>query len=597
MLETRLRNTNSNVSLSTDTIITNFTSGSVVFIDSARTLAEDNANFFWDDTNNRLGLGTTSPTDHLEIDKTSPTFYLNNDGGVANDNPIIKWNALSLSEGLRFFSGATQVARIQDGGFIAGLLGVGTFGGDMVLQNYFVRRGTNGPRITFGDAAESGLTLTHATATDSFPIWVLVNSPNAANIQFAVRGAASQSANLTEWQNSAQAILARIDSSGNITTTGTLTFDQATDVVLTASSAALSIGTAAFTCGNLTIGGGASATQTLTANLSGTDVVATFGSASFSIATAAFTCGNITTTGTLTFDQATDVVMTASSAALSIAAAAFTCGALTASTSTTSPIIIGGTGTTSTLSLRSTSGVGAAGADIIFQTGNNGATETMRILNSGFVGIGTPTPVANINSTTARNLDITSSNFANIVLHGSDTVEASIHGGSAGAGLGFSIAGSATASDNFIQFKTGNTNSSYSLTERMRITSAGEVLINTTSAISGVKLHVNVGTNQNLWVRSVSSVTTIEAANDAGSAGVALVIQATDIKLSAASGTITIPDAVNFVLNATTGTKFGTGTTQKLAFYNATPVAQQTGVAVTAAGIHAALVTLGLITA
>jgi len=41
----------------------------------------------------------------------------------------------------------------------------------------------------------------------------------------------------------------------------------------------------------------------------------------------------------------------------------------------------------------------------------------------------------------------------------------------------------------------------------------------------------------------------------------------------------------------------GTGTGKKIGFYNATPVAQQTGVPVTAEGIHAALVNLGLITA
>jgi len=37
-----------------------FTAGSVIFSDGA-TLAQDNANFFWDDSNNRLGLGTTTP--------------------------------------------------------------------------------------------------------------------------------------------------------------------------------------------------------------------------------------------------------------------------------------------------------------------------------------------------------------------------------------------------------------------------------------------------------------------------------------------------------------------------------------------------------
>ncbi len=53
----------------------------------------------------------------------------------------------------------------------------------------------------------------------------------------------------------------------------------------------------------------------------------------------------------------------------------------------------------------------------------------------------------------------------------------------------------------------------------------------------------------------------------------------------------------DIITDTTTGTKFGTATGQKIAFYNSTPVIQQTGVAVTAAGIHAALVTLGLITA
>ena len=54
--------------------------------------------------------------------------------------------------------------------------------------------------------------------------------------------------------------------------------------------------------------------------------------------------------------------------------------------------VTGGTGTTSTLTLRSTSGVGTTGADIIFQAGNNGATEVMRLQNGGNVGIGTASP-------------------------------------------------------------------------------------------------------------------------------------------------------------------------------------------------------------
>lgn len=59
----------------------------------------------------------------------------------------------------------------------------------------------------------------------------------------------------------------------------------------------------------------------------------------------------------------------------------------TLTTSLTTPLVIGGVGATSTLILRSTSGLGAAGADIVFQTGTNGATEALRVFNSGSVAL------------------------------------------------------------------------------------------------------------------------------------------------------------------------------------------------------------------
>ena len=48
-------------------IISSLTQGSVPFIGAAGLLSEDNANFFFDDTNNRLGLGTATPGDTLHI--------------------------------------------------------------------------------------------------------------------------------------------------------------------------------------------------------------------------------------------------------------------------------------------------------------------------------------------------------------------------------------------------------------------------------------------------------------------------------------------------------------------------------------------------
>jgi hypothetical protein len=82
----------------------------------------------------------------------------------------------------------------------------------------------------------------------------------------------------------------------------------------------------------------------------------------------------------------------------------------TITTSATVPLVIGGTGTTSTLSLRSTSGVGTTGADIVFQVGNNGATEAMRILNNGNVGIAVTSP--------SYRVDINSSNTSGSIWRG-----------------------------------------------------------------------------------------------------------------------------------------------------------------------------------
>ena len=54
-------------------------------------------------------------------------------------------------------------------------------------------------------------------------------------------------------------------------------------------------------------------------------------------------------------------------------------------------LLRGGTGVAIPLTLRSTSGVGTTGADIIFQAGNNGATEIARFFNNGSISIGKAT--------------------------------------------------------------------------------------------------------------------------------------------------------------------------------------------------------------
>ncbi len=48
------------------------TTGSVLFVVDGK-LTQDNPNFFWDDTNNRLGLGTATPASKLQINNYSST--------------------------------------------------------------------------------------------------------------------------------------------------------------------------------------------------------------------------------------------------------------------------------------------------------------------------------------------------------------------------------------------------------------------------------------------------------------------------------------------------------------------------------------------
>jgi len=44
-----------------------FTAGSVAFADSSGRLTQDNPNLFWDDVNNRLGIGTAVPTSRITV--------------------------------------------------------------------------------------------------------------------------------------------------------------------------------------------------------------------------------------------------------------------------------------------------------------------------------------------------------------------------------------------------------------------------------------------------------------------------------------------------------------------------------------------------
>lgn len=74
---------------------TSFTAGSIVF-SNGTILTQDNSNFFWDDTNNRLGIGTTLPKSDLHIsDGNTPDASL-----ITSDRFLISSNTQAGSSTL-----------------------------------------------------------------------------------------------------------------------------------------------------------------------------------------------------------------------------------------------------------------------------------------------------------------------------------------------------------------------------------------------------------------------------------------------------------------------------------------------------------------
>jgi hypothetical protein len=70
---------------------TAFTSGSVVFAGGSGVYSQDNANLFWDDSNNRLGIGTTTPGFPLDVNgETRASKFTSSAGAqsLASSTPL-----------------------------------------------------------------------------------------------------------------------------------------------------------------------------------------------------------------------------------------------------------------------------------------------------------------------------------------------------------------------------------------------------------------------------------------------------------------------------------------------------------------------------
>ena len=133
------------------------TSGSVLFSNGS-TIAQDNANFFWDDTNNRLGIGTPTPNVILEVG-----------GLVADVTKTVFRSSLAVAPTTYFnditaiYSGASAQANKLQINYANGY----TSGTGIVLQgDGNVGIGTTSPSSKLGVAGDITLQLSGAAIRD-----------------------------------------------------------------------------------------------------------------------------------------------------------------------------------------------------------------------------------------------------------------------------------------------------------------------------------------------------------------------------------------------------------------------------------------------
>lgn len=216
--------------------VTSGTTGSLLFVGSGPVLAQDNANLFWDDTNNRLGIGTATPAVALDVvgsaqisgvSNGTNILATNNFTGQTNGFPVISGRAIGSYDTTVSFLLVAGVWGEFAGSRSAGgnpLAGIGVNGvASGAQQNVGVNGQANGTAdINYGLAGTAyGGTLNYALYTDQGDV-VLNNTSGTTDI----KGATTLENTLTQKAH------ANFSGSGSVQTTGAVQTTDATQTVL-----------------------------------------------------------------------------------------------------------------------------------------------------------------------------------------------------------------------------------------------------------------------------------------------------------------------------------------------------------------------------
>ena len=422
-------------SVATLTITTALTSGSVPFIGASGALTQDNSNLFFDDTNNRLGIATASPTTPLDvfgsgiIGRLNATSTNNSYLGFAS-NGTNKWSAGNVQSDHRFriFSEANSAELIT-------ILQTGEFG-----------IGISNPTTKFHiDGAASAL-IANLDANVSIAKSVSYRSDNSARINLEVSGTESGS------NAGADFFLRAYSDAGSLLNTP-LTITRATGAATFVSSVTA---TALIPTGSSVPTNGMYLSAANTLNFA-TNTTNRF---------------SIDSTGAATFNGTLQVTTTSNNGIT------ITTNDITTLRMNTS------SGTTKNWGFATTN---LAASDFgIYQSTSNGGdpisagTAKLYFSGTGNVGIGTTSPTAKVHAVNVGN---------GFIYRFAGGTSSEIAGGIfASTATGFASIGT-TSNNNFNIFTND--------TDRLTITSGGEVLIGTTTTSStagnGFKIYSGSG--------------------------------------------------------------------------------------------------------
>jgi hypothetical protein len=143
--------------------VTSATAGSIFFAGTSGVLQQDNANLFWDDTNNRLGIGTTAPGAKLQIDANDGDDMLLLKSSTGSSNKLqVNYDGFALN----FIANGEYVQFYGSAGFI--------FANPITTyQGPAVNKGTQAASIMIdgGQYATAGNTLTNSNVIMNSFAW------------------------------------------------------------------------------------------------------------------------------------------------------------------------------------------------------------------------------------------------------------------------------------------------------------------------------------------------------------------------------------------------------------------------------------------